>query len=154
MDIRSDHVRDIMDKRLDLAVEKGCDGVVPDNKDGYSIDAGFDMTKQDQISYDRFKAEQVHSPGFSVGLKNGVEMIDDRATYYDFSMNEQCAAYNECEMLRPFIDSKKQVLNVEHGSAYLHKPGQTGLCDAALSQQFSMRILPLALDDSFRIECR
>ena len=35
LDIRSDHVRDIMAERIKLAHDKGCDAVDPDNVDGY-----------------------------------------------------------------------------------------------------------------------
>jgi hypothetical protein len=35
LDLRSENVRDIMEKRIKMASEKGCDGVDPDNVDGY-----------------------------------------------------------------------------------------------------------------------
>ena len=44
VDIRSNAVRAIMAKRLDLAAQKGCDGVEPDNVDAYTNDSGFALT--------------------------------------------------------------------------------------------------------------
>ncbi len=110
-----------------------------------SNDAGFDMTKQDHISYNRYIAVQAHTRGLSVGLKNGPEMIYDLVAYIHFSVNEQCTARNEWEMLQLFINVKKPVFNVEYDSAHLQNPEQTSLCNAALSQQFSTLILPSAL---------
>ena len=43
LDIRAINVHDIMLKRLDLAKEKGFDGVEPDNMDGYSNNSGFNF---------------------------------------------------------------------------------------------------------------
>ena len=45
LDIRSTAVRDIMKARLDLAASKGCDGVEPDNVDGYDNDNGLGLTQ-------------------------------------------------------------------------------------------------------------
>lgn len=42
-----------MQARLDLAVQKGCDGVEPDNVDGYQNNSGFPLTAQDQLAYNR-----------------------------------------------------------------------------------------------------
>ncbi len=49
LDVRSQNVRAIMADRLDLAVQRGCDGVDPDNVDGYSNRTGLPLTYQDQI---------------------------------------------------------------------------------------------------------
>jgi len=56
LDIRSTVVRDIMKKRLDLAVTKKCDAVEPDNVDGYSNDNGFGLTAANQIDLHKFIA--------------------------------------------------------------------------------------------------
>ena len=33
---------------------------------------------------------------------------------YDFAINEQCAQYDECDALTPFIDAGKAVFHVEY----------------------------------------
>ena len=43
LDIRNSTIREIMKSRLDLAVEKGCDGVEADNVDGFANNSGFDL---------------------------------------------------------------------------------------------------------------
>ena len=40
LDIRNATVRTIMTARMDVAVQKGCDGVDPDNVDGYTNNTG------------------------------------------------------------------------------------------------------------------
>ena len=54
LDIRNATVRSIMGKRMDLAKQKGCDGVDPDNVDGYSNDTGLPLTAAHQLDYNRF----------------------------------------------------------------------------------------------------
>src|SRR5262249_26019023 len=48
LDVRSDAVRTIMRARLDRAVTKRCDGVEPDNVDGFANNTGFPLTAADQ----------------------------------------------------------------------------------------------------------
>ena len=54
LDVRSANVHEIMKSRLDLARQKGCDGVEPDNMDGYTNNSGFSLSANDQLAYNRF----------------------------------------------------------------------------------------------------
>ena len=156
LDIRDESVKNIMTKRLDLAKEKGCDGVEPDNMDGYIEDnnAGFSLTYNDQITYNTFIANEAHQRGLSVGLKNDLNQIIELEPYFDFAINEQCNYYNECSMLEPFIKNNKAVLNVEYDSKYIENDNaEKSLCDTMESMKFQTLVLPLNLDDSFRYSC-
>lgn len=104
----------IMRNRLDEAVKKGCDGVEPDNVDGYVNDNGFSLTYQDQLKYNKWLAEEAHKRGLTVGLKNDLDQIPELVGYFDFALNEQCFAYHECETLLPFIKKGKAVFGVEY----------------------------------------
>ncbi|MFP3534108.1 endo alpha-1,4 polygalactosaminidase, partial [Burkholderia sp. SIMBA_042] len=44
LDTRSANVRRIMTARMDLAKSKGCDGIDPDNVDGYTNNPGLPLT--------------------------------------------------------------------------------------------------------------
>ncbi len=44
LDISNPALKPIMLARLDLAHIKGCDGVEPDNVDGYTNNSGFNLT--------------------------------------------------------------------------------------------------------------
>lgn len=136
----------IMRKRLDLAVEKKCDGVEPDNMDGYENDSGFDLTYEDQVAYSKWIANEAHERNLSVGLKNGLEQIEDVISYFDFAINEQCFEYKECQDLQPFIDANKAVFGVE----YELDPAE--FCDQANEMGFSWLKMDYDLDGD-RISC-
>ncbi len=154
LDIRSPNVRSIMQARLALAHQKGCDGVEPDNMDGYTNNPGFDLTAADQLAFNRFIAEEAHKKGLSVGLKNDLEQVNELIDYFDFAVNEQCFEYSECDLLLPFTNSGKPVLNAEYASQYIEDTtARQALCNQSLNKQFSTLILPLDLDDKFRYSC-
>ncbi len=154
LDIRSPGVQTIMETRLDLAVQKGCDGVEPDNMDGFANRSGFDLTAEDQLAFNRFIANAAHTRGLSVGLKNDLDQIPDLVAYYDFAVNEQCFEYAECDALTPFIAQGKAVLNAEYKPAYVRNDAERQrLCLSAMERKFSTLILPLDLDDAFRLSC-
>ncbi len=115
LDIRQiDTLAPIMRARLDLAVQKHCDGVEPDNIDGYTNDTGFPLTAEDQLAYNRFIASEAHARGLSIGLKNDLEQIPDLLSDFDWMLNEECFSYDECDLLTPFIQAGKAVFGVEY----------------------------------------
>jgi hypothetical protein len=153
LDIRSDNVRAIMKARLDLAVQKGCDGVEPDNIGGYSNDTGLPLTADDQLDYNRFLAHEAHSRNLAIALKNDIEQAADLADDFDFSVNEQCHEYDECDGLAVFINAGKPVFNAEYAYDYNDSDTMQTLCTDALNRNFRTLVLPLDLDDSFRYSC-
>ena len=154
LDIRSQAVRTLMQQRLDLARDKGCDGVEPDNMDGYTNNTGFALTAADQLAFNREIAVEAHRRHLSVGLKNDLNQITDLVVDFDFSVNEQCFEFDECDLLLPFIKAGKPVLNVEYRKAYVDDASRRkALCAEASNRRFSTLILPLNLDDSFRYAC-
>ena len=56
----------------------------------------------------------VHDRGMAVGLKNDLDQIPELVEDFDFAVNEQCAQYDECETLTPFIEADKAVFHVEY----------------------------------------
>jgi hypothetical protein len=110
----SENVRRIMRERLDLAVEKGCDGVDPDNIDAYDNENGWGATEETAIDYVRFLAEEGHARGLAVGLKNGGNIVEQVVGKVDFEVNEQCVEYQECATFSPFIAAGKPVFGIEY----------------------------------------
>ena len=154
LDIRSANVHSIMKKRLDIAKNKGCDGVEPDNMDGYTNKSGFNLTSQDQLAYNRFIANEAHKRGLAVGLKNDLDQISELVEYFDFAVNEQCFEYNECDALLPFINHGKPVLTAEYLDKYVNSSSErAAICQESRDNQFSTLILPLDLNESFRFSC-
>jgi hypothetical protein len=117
LDIRQlDILGPIMEARMDLAVQKGFDGVDPDNVDGYANNTGFNITYDDQITYNVFLANAAHQRGLSVSLKNDLGQVVDLEPYFDWALNEECYHYEECDKLLPFIAAGKAVMHIEYDS--------------------------------------
>jgi len=155
LDISNGKLMPIMRSRLDLAVQKGCDGVEPDNMDGYTNGTGFALSASNQLAYNKFIANEARSRGLAVGLKNDLDQIVELEPYFDFSINEQCHQYSECDLLLPFIQHNKPVLIAEYDSSY--KTTDTSvrdlMCDASNADDFMTLILALDLDGSYRDSC-
>jgi endo-alpha-1,4-polygalactosaminidase (GH114 family) len=153
VDIRSTEVRDLMKARMDYAVTRGCDGVEPDNVDGYSNNNGMGLTRTDQLDYNRFLATEAHARNLSVGLKNATGLVSALEPEFDWALNEECVAYQECNSERPFIDAGKAVFHVE----YVDRENQAqGLADQMCAdpqrRDFSSLVKTWDLDD-FRVVC-
>jgi hypothetical protein len=131
LDIRSRAVRPIMEARLELAERKQCDGVEPDNVDGYEHKTGFKLKSRDQRAYNRYIADAAHARGLAVGLKNNARQAAALEPSFDFAIVEQCFAVDECSKYVPFIDRGKAVLQVEYDA----DPAE--FCPAATELGFS-----------------
>ncbi|WP_456480586.1 endo alpha-1,4 polygalactosaminidase [Nautilia sp.] len=154
LDIRSSTVRSIMTKRMDLAVEKGCEGIEPDNMDGYQNSTGFALTYQDQFDYNRFIAIQAKKRGLLVGLKNDTDQINDLVDYFDFAVNESCHEYGECDKLAPFVNENKPVFNAEYNKTYVENNSSfESLCEDAKKRGLRTIVVPSDLNGSFVRSC-
>ena len=154
LDIRSENVLEIMKDRLDIAAQKGCDGVEPDNMDGFANDTGFNLLPVDQLYYNRTIANAAHERDLTVGLKNDGDQAAQLVDYFDFSLNEECHAYDECDQLQPFLDAGKPIFNAEYTDTESQAQNlATTLCPQAVSENIRTLILPWDLDDSYRISC-
>ena len=146
LDIRDKQVWRTMQNRIKLAAKKGCDGIEPDNVDGYQNDSGFPLTAQDQIAFNRFLAQSAHILKLSIGLKNSLGIVPELVDDFDFAVNEQCLEFQECDLLMPFIRQNKAVFHAEYQAS-------SNLCLPAQSIGFSTLLLSLELDGSFRKTC-
>jgi hypothetical protein len=149
LDVRDPRVRALIDARFDVAVSKRCDGVEPDNVDGYANDTGFPLTAGDQLAFDGGLAADAHARGLSVGLKNDLDQIPDLIGGVDWALDEQCFQYSECDALAPFVTAGKAVFEVEYGAPSL----ATTICPMANTRNFDTLIKNLALDAP-RTACR
>jgi hypothetical protein len=154
VDIRSPDVHAIMLARLDLARDKDCDGVEPDNVQGYQDATGFALTYDDQVAYNRLIANAAHERGLAVGLKNGGPQVADLLDVYDFALTEECHEYGECAPFSAFITARKPVFVVEYrGTRRAALTLAESVCPIANRAGFRTLILPVELDDEFRVSC-
>ncbi len=151
VDTRDATVREVLAARLDLAAERGCDGVEPDNVTAFQNESGFELTADDQLDFNRFLADAAHDRGLLIGLKNDLSQITALVDSFDFAVNEECLQYDECEAYAPFVAAGKAVLNAEYDDSAVNDPD--GTCAAAEAAGLRTLILPLDLDDSMRISC-
>jgi hypothetical protein len=115
LDIReTDVLEPLMAARIDMCADKGFDAVEPDNMDGYRNRTGFPLKAADQLRYNRLIARLAHERGLAVGLKNDLDQIPELVDDFDFAVNEQCAQFEECDDLTPFIEAGKAVFHVEY----------------------------------------
>ncbi|GBE16816.1 hypothetical protein BMS3Abin15_00640 [bacterium BMS3Abin15] len=133
--------------RLDLAVEKNCDGVEADNMDSYQNNNGLSLTYGDQLRYNKWLAEEAHSRSLSIALKNDLEQVKDLVNHFDFAINEQCFEYDECGLLLPFIKQNKAVFGTEY------ELSPSSFCKEANRMNFSWLKMKYDLDGG-RISCR
>lgn len=100
--------------RLDICRAKGCDAIDPDNLDGYTHATGFPLTADDQLAFNRFLAREAHARNLSVGLKNDFAQAAALAAEFDFAVAESCFLFDECNLLKPFLERGKAVFAIEY----------------------------------------
>lgn len=131
LDIRqTETLLPIIEARLDTAVQKGCDGVDPDNVNGYENDTGFPLGYEDQITFNTLLAETAHERGLSIGLKNDLGQIPELLPHFDWIINEECFFYDECNVLSLFIEAGKPVFVIEYELA------PSSFCQQAMELKF------------------
>ncbi len=146
LDIRDiEALKTVMQARLDLAVNKECDAVEPDNIDGYTNNTGFALTANDQIHYNLWLSNQANARGLSIGLKNDVGQISTLEPFFDWALNEQCLEFNECDTLQPFIAANKAVFGVEYLTAD-NIPDTSAVCITTDAKKYSWLIKKPELD--------
>jgi endo-alpha-1,4-polygalactosaminidase (GH114 family) len=145
----------IMRERMQMCKAKGFDAIEPDEMDGYANDTGFDVTYDDQLAYNRSIAEMAHEFGLSVGLKGDIDQAHDLWPYFDWTLNEQCFQYDECDKLvSSFIAHGKSVFQVEYDDPHTnHRADVASFCPRANRSNFNSMKMPLDLNGG-REPCR
>lgn len=148
--------RQLLQARIDMCKDKGFDAIDPDMIEVYAASgvtftpASRKITYADQITFNRWIADEAHARGMAVGLKGDIEQAKDLAPYFDFSVNEECHAYSECAELAGFTAAGKPVLNIEYAgtdSKFLTKT-----CPAAKSEGFYSVKKKMSLN-AWKLEC-
>ncbi len=97
----------------------------------------------------QFLSSEAGQYNMSCGLKNAQNIIPKVLSITHFSVNEQCAQYNECDKFDLFIGDKKPVFHIEYpkgsGKA-LPDSTISGNCNAANSTDFSTVLKNMDLD--------
>jgi endo-alpha-1,4-polygalactosaminidase (GH114 family) len=140
----------IMTARFEMCAQKGFDAVEPDNIDGYENDSGFSLTAAQQLSYDRWVAQEVHALGMAVFQKNDPDQATELQPSFDGELDEECNKYSECDAFAPYVAAGKPVLNAEYT-----QDGETtsAFCAADESHGIMGALYSIDLDGSSYTPC-
>lgn len=114
LDVRDRTVRKIMQDRILLARDIGCDAIDPDNVDGSEQETGFPLTAADSLDFIKFLAQFAHDQGLAFGLKNYVDHVAELADLVDFAVNESCTEFGECAKYKPLLEMGKPVFAISY----------------------------------------
>jgi hypothetical protein len=121
-------------QRFNMCARKGFDAVEPDNVAGWENEnhPGFNITRPEQLRFNRWVARQVHARGMAVALKNDGRQAVQLAPDFDFAIVEECLKYDECGFYKnTFVAEGKAVFEAE----YEQEP--QAYCKTALAIGFS-----------------
>jgi hypothetical protein len=112
---------------------------------------GLGLTKQESANFVRFLSEEAKKHGLAIGLKNAADIIDDVMSFVDFSVNEQCSEYNECDRFAAFTKRGKPVFHIEYpqrrsGGVVADSDFKTCCASAQNGDKFSTVIKDLSLN--------
>jgi hypothetical protein len=117
LDTRDVTVRTLMAARLDVAVQKACDGVDLSNISPDGVDTGFPLTAADAFGYARFLATEGHHRGLAVGLGGGSDLAPLVEPDFEWAFTDSCVADGTCGAFADFVAAHKTVFAVEFGTA-------------------------------------
>lgn len=152
LDIRRiDLLGPIMRRRLDMCQAKGFDAVEADLVENYDEDTGFPLTYQNQLTYNKWLANEAHARGLSIGLKNDPNQVADLLPYFDWALTEDCFYQDWCNQVTPFVAAGKAVFAAEYTDT-----GMTTaqFCPQANALNFNAILKHRDLDDAWRQTCR
>eukprot|EP00904_Undaria_pinnatifida_P005850 jgi/Undpi1/2395/HiC_scaffold_13.g05776.m1 len=114
-----------MENRLEVAVNKSCDGVVPINVNAYlAEESGLNITATEQVEYNTWLAAQAHERNLSAGLSNDWFQLVELEPEFDWALSEDCLVKGTCKEYRAtFVAEEKAVLDAEYFQLDL------GFCD-------------------------
>jgi hypothetical protein len=148
LDVRHEAVRELMAARLDLARDKGFDGVLPTNLAAYQRESGFDLTAADQLDYSLWLAAEARARGLTPGMADDYAQVDRMVDRFDWAMHFGCIARGDCAELAPFVERGKPVFDLE----FQGEIDSDALCAEAERQQVTAILKQPSLN-AFRVAC-
>ncbi|MEI7769441.1 MAG: endo alpha-1,4 polygalactosaminidase, partial [Chloroflexales bacterium] len=89
--------------------------IEPDETEVWSNNPGFPITKAQNNAYNIQIAALAHDLGLSIGLKGNTSEAPTLWPYFDWTLNEQCWEYSECDLIATsFPANGKAAFNIEY----------------------------------------
>ena len=138
LDIRSSTVSTLINARLQVALDNGCDGVLFTNAENFNEDTTFSITENNQISYNRSLAEDAHTYGLTVGIqiddKFAQTILDDLVSSFDFLIVKDTYTNSYTEYTSMFLNKNKPVIDIETTSTYQYdEVSKTLMCSTMIA---------------------
>jgi hypothetical protein len=110
------YIQPIMKARFEMCKEKGFDAVEPDEMEAYLNENGVEppLTSAEQLAYNKWIAETVHSLGMAVLQKEDGPQTKEQVSLFDGALVEECNQYGFCNEFVPYVEAGKPVLNAEY----------------------------------------
>ena len=132
------YVEPIMKARFEMRKEKGFDAVEPDEDESWTVteaESGIKggISKADQLAYNKWIAETVHSLGMAVIQKNDAGQTSEQNKYFDGVITEECNLSSECGDFKPYLEEGKPVMNAEYSNTkakFCKKDEEAGIMGA------------------------
>jgi hypothetical protein len=148
LDTRDPTVRSLMTARLDVAAQKGCEGVDLSNVSPDGADTGLPLSPADAVAYAQLLAGEAHSRGLGAGLGGGATIAAQVVGTFEWALAEGCVAAGSCTAYGAFQAASKVVLGVEFGAA----ADAATICPAARADGLDALIKDRTYD-AFRVAC-
>jgi hypothetical protein len=113
LDTRRAEVRQWMQARFDLAVQKGFDGVFASTLGVYRATSGFNLSRADELEYAIFLADEAHARALNIGLSGIFELSQQLAVHYDWAIANGCIERNSCDDVAPLLAAGLPVFDLE-----------------------------------------
>ncbi|KAK0721807.1 glycoside hydrolase superfamily [Lasiosphaeria miniovina] len=148
INIKNQTAVDLIKRRVTLAADLGCDGVDPDNIDGFTGDegggsgTGWSTTSADYTRFVTELATLAHSlatkRGFPlmIGQKNAAKLVSILAPLLDFAVLEDCKDLRQeaggafCADFQPYVAAGKPIFSIEYPTSLRDSAGASQ-CKAA-----------------------
>lgn len=138
LDIRQvDELMPWLKQRIAMIVQKGFDGIEPDNLDGYTNEAGFAITLADVKKYADSLIALAHKNGLSIGQKNVAELTADYAGKFDWALTEDAFKQGWQNNMTPYIKLNKPVFVVEYTDVTTRQTFENTYCPEAHALGFT-----------------
>lgn len=110
---RYEEILPIMKKRLDEIKKKGFGGVYFDN---FDVHGNYDRVSQEINEYYALQlVNYSREIGLTyVGANNGLKMLANIGSHFDFHINESCFVYNECHYFDKMVELNHPVFHLEY----------------------------------------
>jgi hypothetical protein len=102
------------------------------------------LTQDDAAAFLKKMADESHSLGMGIGLKNAQEILPAVSSEIEFAVNEECTKTNNCELYLDLLGAGKPVFHIEYGD----RSNMTSFCLQSMQKgaEFDTVIKHLALD--------